>query len=221
MKLYVPELNTPIELSENIINVLVVEDVRIFRLITDRLVRQMDGENEEIILSDDNHAEIDFSSAVSVISDLYRMNIESRKLANYLQSHTEEIIEGNSKLVGEILIQLNQLGERICLLFDEEVEFEGIDDIKPLLKMYGFSLPINRELPDNVLEYISACKTLLNKQVFILLDFRGLLTEEERKLFYKRLIYTKTKVLIIEYRDFKSAEECERVRILDADMCEI
>lgn len=221
MKISFPELNTPIELSENTINVLVVEDVRMFRTIAYRLVKQMAGEMGEIILSDDGHNKLEFSNAVSVISDPYSLNVENRKLLVYLQNHTEEIVEGNSQLVGEILAQVNQLGERICLLFDEEVEFEGIDDIKSLLKTYGFSLPMSRGLPENILDYISASKTLLHKQVFVLLDSRGLMTEEERKLFYKRLIYTKTKVLLIEYRSLESVEQCEKVRILDADLCEL
>lgn len=216
-----PLFDGVIEFEENKINVLIIENGTFFRKAVFDAVNQAKGEEGEFILSE-NFKIIDFSKNAEVIINFSELDFDSRKFAakiNKMAENASEELENESM---ELLSKINIFAASLATLMDIDVSFSEKENISDIIKLFDFK--IDREgktLGEQLLEYMKMCRMFFGKKLFIFVNLKSYLSEEEAESFYKSVLYEKYDVLLLESHQRGAFLEKEYVTVIDEDLCEI
>lgn len=223
MKLVHPLLETPLVLSENVVNVLVVENQKVFTNMITELFEQNSGCDGEFVLSQDSK-ELSIEKHAEVILEPFTLDLNNRRILNRLYVKLSEIavneefflaFNGISNRIFEFVEKLAQKAEN-NLVYADSIEANSI------FKMVDLKLEINHgSLVEKINDYMSAAQEFLGVSVFIFVNLKKFLTAENLLELYQSSSYNKYRLLLFEnYIDGKSLPG-EKNYIIDKDLCSI
>lgn len=220
MRLTYPCINFSVELSENEIVSIIIENQRLFYDMVSDLSTQKEGTMGEWVLSKDS-APIDISKNIDLITQLVPFSINRKELINTLYSKIKHISnnEEMQEYTHETLTKIEQYIIRLTEDFTSEFVYNIDVDIVPLLKM--FNLRYNddyKTLPEKLIEYIFAVNEHIGAKLFIIVNLRSYINDDDAELFFQTLISHKIKLVDIECVERKKIEHERRV-IIDNDLC--
>lgn len=97
-----------------------------------------------------------------------------------------------------------------------------IDSVESLIKLYNVSIDSSeKSLAEQLLLYMKICRDFFKKKLFVILNLKSFLSKDEIELFYKATFYEKFDLLLIESSQKEAPRDCEKVKIIDEDLCEI
>ncbi len=156
--------------------------------------------------------------------DWYHLDVNQRKVVTQLHGRMKKIALGEEfyletqELLGRIQCFLTKLGD--CL--DYPIKIIDDLDVAGLMKMADVKIETEAEsLLERITEYLLAMMAFCGIQCFVLVNMKNWMTEEEISEFYKFINYNKVNVLLIESRTSERHHATEKVRIIDADWCEL
>ena len=223
MKLAHTMLEAPIKWDENNICTLVIENPVLYRNVIIEMLNQASSNTSAFVLSDNIGDVIDLGKNAEIISDIFNINpAENKKLI------TEIIKEISGIALHDMMDKVVSLYENVHAVLSEAVYRSGLDitydefgDVAALFKLYNLRPDIeDASFLEKILLYIELCDKYLNKKLFVFLNLRDYITDEEAAKFFKDLIYRNINALIIERHAHKLLEY-ETRRIIDDDLCEI
>ena len=222
MKLFHPLFETPIEFSENKIQVLVIENKQTAaNLIGEIIAMSETGIDGEFVLSEREN-NISFS-AVAIISDFFRINPNDKKLTNKLISELGEIAvdEKYFEETNRIISEINRYIERIS----DDIEYDvALDEVtvSGLLKLSGIHFDESEKSLENaLLNFFDIYSKMLKTKLFVIVNLRRFVDDELLESFYSDVIYKKYNLLLIETILPEAVSEREKYKIIDKDLCEI
>lgn len=225
MKLVHPEFNYQIEFRENVVNLIVIEDKKVFRKYVGGLYSQCMELNDSgrFVLSNEEQ-EIKLSKKAEIILDFYSLDINNKKIITKVYNKLKEISTEEDMYVetGKINSEIVRYVDKIVDISDYPLEFSVDMDIVDLFKMTNvkFLKDYASEL-DRICDYISVVNEITGKDIFIFVNFRDFFKLDELKEFYKFAAYKKIFLIMIENTVIDICDEFEKVFILDEDLCEI
>ena len=223
MKFATELLASPIELSEDYPNVFVVEKTEYLQFFVRQMMAMETGDQDSDFYR--GIQQVDFEKEIDLLLDPFTISVNSRRILNGLTKYLVEMANGDyyfsrtSALLRDIKSYLNELSREsvFSIDYDDQTLFLG------LVKAFNLKIEDDaEELIVNILNYLQAAQTFCRKSVFVFLNLRQLLTEDQLLSLYKFSAYRKICLFLLESSDTKeNLHPFENLVILDKDLCEI
>lgn len=226
MKLVHPILEQHIKFEENIVNIICVENPKyLVKMILDIQSQVQGFDMGEFVLSENKL--IDFKNNVELITDIFNLDFNSKKLTNKIHqilaenAVDEEFYLKSAEITSQIREYINEL------ILDSSYDLTYNDKLDPpaIIKMAGIkaSEEEQQSILERILKYVELNQELLGTKLFVFVNLKSFLDQEDLKDFYREILYRKINILLLEncYKYDIIELEIERYFILDKDLCEI
>lgn len=221
MKLIHPLISTPIVFEENKINILVIEDQKVFAGIIIELMNQINGFDGNFVLSS-NLKELELEKTTDILIDLFSLDLNQKKIINKVYNQLkatsiEEYID-LTYLLGEILkyIEKITLTTQHPLIYSQDIDVAGIFKLADLRIETSYVSIIEK-----LINYLSIMQEFNNTSLFILINLKSYFSTEEMQCLYQHILYNKLNVLLLENTVREGRSPQENYRIIDMDLCEL
>ena len=219
MKLVYPKYNICIAFEENIVNSLIIEHPEARQDMLCDLWAQFSGGNGGWILSD-NEKELAIAKSAEVVFNPFGIDMNNRKVLTKLYQEIQDVLSvSEAERIGELHTGFVRLLDQVSGQLPYPLCFALNLDLIGLLKLYNVELD-QEDLcfAERLCTYIRNMHQLCRIKVFIFLNMKLYLSEEQVKELYKFCFYEKVFVLGIESAPIWKTDE-ERVIVLDKDLC--
>lgn len=197
------------------------EDKEEFRTLLRGISSQIRGDHGSLVISE-GQTEIKFSKEVDIIYDYLNINTNEKRIINKLYNILKlKVVEDTDEFM-KLSMCINDYMEE--LIFDEEYDLilNKNVDIVDLMKNVGLGFNYETEnIIENFLEYVKISEKLLGIKVFFFVNLKKFFSDNELINIYNQFLLSKTKLVILESSHGKIIDERERIRIFDADLCEL
>lgn len=220
MKIVFPILSEPILLSDEYASTIVFENQKfLFRFVTE-LYLQLNKQDGSIILSE-NEERMDVTKSVEFISQFVPFDCNKKSLITKLQQKLKDATNESMYIeTSELMSSIQQFLYRLTDLFDINIVVDDID-AGILIKAINARFSSEYEtLSDALYDYCANVVNLEGNKLFIFLNLRCLISDEEFALFTKTLTDHKMFSLFLENTDRRTVG-FEKKTVIDNDMCVI
>lgn len=218
MKLKINGFSNEMEFKEYKVSVLVIKDTKCFTNIIQKLNDKIEGTDfDDIFLLDNNNEELKIQKEICMVTDLFNIDYNSKKILGKLYEKISENIENSDNTVlQDLLVKI-----RKCIVdeineFPFEFTMSDNIDIVNMLKLY--SLKIDNSSYETVLEKIEFLidlnSTLNLFNIIAIPNLKLYLSNEELVELYKYSLYNNVKLLLIEKNVTKKLEY-EHILVID------
>lgn len=220
MRLVERELGLELELKENVVSVIVVEDIALRLPMIENLYSQVMGKEGNWLLVE-NEKNYDLGKEAEIILEPFSLELNNRKVKTKLYQDIKTIAQDfcfsqGLEVHSHICNYLESLLERIPY----PVKYEEEWNILELLKAYGVELVEECDsICEKLLNYIKLINQVCGISIFITVNLKQYLTDEQMRELYKLAMYSKIQLVLIEFNMFNEQYDCEEIYILDKDSC--
>ena len=221
MRLSCFELDIDIHFEENKVNVLVVENQKIFADFLEKLMMSKNVEQEELILSEEE-SKVSFSKYADIVYSPLLVELNSKRILTHLYKEmieiaNEELYEEKEAVNAAIVSYLDKLLSKVPypITFNLEMDLMG------LFKQYEVKMELeNVPLFERLINYIQLEKMVCGTKLLIFVNLKDFLDKEQLQELYKTAFYSKIHLLLIESIKKDVLSE-EKYCIIDKDRCVI
>ena len=225
MKIAHSMLEKPIEFEENVVNVLVVENPKMFSVVVADFYKQIEN-NEEggFVLSEDSKV-LSMQKYLDIILEPFTVDLNQKKIINKLytklkeKSVESEMYKETTELQSNIFAYIEKISETVeyPLVYDSS----GID-FQDVFKMVDLKLEANHEsLLEKLLDYMTVVHEFLGISHFVAVNLKSFLSFEDLEELYKGIQYKKLSLFLLENKTQENNSTVEKLYILDSDLCSI
>lgn len=220
MMLIERELGLEIELKENVISVIVVECVNLRLSMIGELYLQITGKAGNWLLVE-NEKSYELGKKVEIILEPFSLELNNKKVKTKLYQDIKAIAQDfyfsqGLEMHSHICHYLEGLIEKIPYPVKYEEEWELLE----LLKAYRVELVEECcNMCEKLFNYIKLINQVCGTGIFILVNIKQYLAEEQISELYKLAMYSKIQLVLIEFNMFNEKLACEEIFILDKDGC--
>ena len=217
MKLKIFNFDTVIDVSNNIISVVEIEDIRLFRKVIETLqfqVKNQEGE-EKIWIYDDEFDEINFQK-VDIISN-YMDIFSNLKLFNQIFKVIDSNLdEEKEDAIRKINLYLNEFATDLLYDIDIDLDFKETFNLKELLKIIKVRITDDGSIVDNLFTLINFYSYIKIERILFFINLKSYLNREEVLEFYRHVLANNIKVILLEGRASDKLLENEQKMHIDS-----
>lgn len=220
IKLAHVHIETPIIISEEVVQLLIIENPSEFYSMVAELDGQFDGTEGNFVFSVNGEI-IAASKFGAMVSDLFHFDLNDKKILNLLYKKLESItINEKFALFNEFNAKtLNFLNEiAFCVPFSLDYDAPTPTDY---FKISGLKFEKNYDvLEEKIICYINALIELKNCEFFVFVNLKSVLSEDKIKKVYEHCRSEQVGLFLIENK-YRPLLSCEKAIIITEDLCEI
>lgn len=200
----------------------IIESPQLFSKYLYELYAQTEGREGCFVLSNDDKT-LEISKCSELILQPLSVNINDKKILNKLYVELEKLAfnEDMFLLTQEMRGKLQEYFFNLEQRCTYSLAIE--DDINILSIFKAVGIKCEKYLDDifeNLIEYIKIVSHLLNKKLFIFVNIRSYICDEQLKQLLKETAYTEVNILLIENKKRSCLYDVAEY-IIDCDNCEI
>ena len=221
MKLVYPTLQTPIMLSNDCINSVIIEEPGYFYGIVKDLKEQWEGMDGRAVLSE-NDEPVEIRKNLELVIDCIDFEINQKTLLTKVLSalertgRSEDYIEKTQRLLAEIERYIYD----VSFDFDVEIQCDKVS-IAQILKAAGIRIISEYDKLTEVLySYMQLVREFDGDKVFAFVNLRSFVKTEELQDFADTVLAHGYRVLLLDNHAYSSLSMEKRL-IVDKDLCEI
>lgn len=216
-----PIFDEQFEFFESKANVLVIENKDFLKKIVLDIFNLCDGEDSETSFFDKNK---ELKKEVDIVTDIFSLDVNSTKNLTKLYAKIKEdyIIGEKYQTYLEFSRQAHLFLNDISKYLEYSVEFKENLDIPAFLKLNSMKFSFeDSTVLEKIIDYIDILTEFIGVKVFVFVNLRNYLTDDETESLYKHIVLNKVNILFIESAEFIMLKELENRRIIDKDLCVI
>ncbi len=220
MKLVLPGIHEIICIEEQKIQSVVIENQGLLYQIVLDLKKQMEKQEGKAVLSIHNEP-IEIYKYMELVSDIYSVHLNSKTLLNKV---TEALAQramdvSNYEETRKLSALLQNYINELAWQLDCEIECSDVT-AKQLLKAVELSIVDDEEsLSMRLLKYMELVQQFLGEKLFVFVNARAFILQEEFVQFAKTLIEHDYKVLFLDNHEYTMCDGENRY-VVDIDLCE-
>jgi CRISPR-associated protein Csn2 len=222
MKLISKKFQKHIIFSENTINVIRIENSRLFTQIIEELMYQSEGNEGSFILSQENEI-LNIQKHIDIIYSPLMLEINQKRIVNKLYSTIRnyalmdfslETMEIETSIYQYILSLVNNIEGPITL--------QDNFDINGLLKLFDVKFSFEESsLISRLYDYLKVAHYYSDTKCFVFINLKSYLNNDEIEALYQFVNLSKINVLLLESGSIDFLSEYEETLVIDKDLCEI
>lgn len=220
MKYAYPEIEGYFDLTTPKIHTLIIENPRFFRELLADFHTQLAGEKGRGVLSVSD-SPVEMASHLEVLDSFVPFDLNKRSLLTKLTASLEreavspEHYEKTMCLLRDLEVYLDELAFDLPC----DVVFSKLT-IGAVLKGVSPEIHVEGDLCEKVLDYFELVRNLEREKLFVTVNFRSYITDEEFLLFSEAILSHDYRLFMLESAAKEKIPLEERV-IIDPDLCEI
>lgn len=208
-----------IETDENQIPVLVLENQAVFSEFIEDFYRQCDGDDGEIVLSEEGKM-MALSKSAMIVSDYFSLDLNGSRIRSRLYREMESAGIENGIEKDEFTRQGIELLEKIIssarfdhVVYDLDLDWSNI------FKLFGLRIEEDYlSLQEKIISFLRIASELLNLKLVAFVNLKAYLSDQRLLEIYQIAKYLKLNLLLIESKE-SEALSSEKVYIIDKDKC--
>ena len=219
MRLVNKEFGFEFQLTENTVLNIVCENRNAFKSMVFDFYSEAKGDDGAWILSD-NDEEHCISKRVEVIVNPFSISCNDRKILNAVYKELHDVLEQKyCEAYSEVNSRIFNLIDTVLQNVPYPLVSELSGDIEGLFKLYDVKFDEEyTSLAERIISYIKTSSQVLKKKVYVLVNIKTYLDDNEMKQLYKEAMYNKAYLVILESKDTAKLDEEKKV-VLDDDLC--
>lgn len=218
------DIFNPIKFDEENINILILENKIFFINKVNEIIDQVDNNNGNFILMTEKGEELNFSKNCNVVTDLFCLNFDSKKIKTVILNELKNIASSENYFtkIKNLEENIRELMLEIIYNCDYELELTEEFDISKLFKIYDISISKNySNMVEKFISYVDILTDVLKIKLVFCVNILNFFEEVDRIEIYKYILAKKKNVIFIENNYSYEKIEYEKKYIIDKDFCEI
>lgn len=219
MKLIERELGLEVELKENVTSVLVLEDTALRLSMIKELYQQLTGKDGNWMLAE-CEKNYELSKYAELILEPFSIQLNNKKIKAKLYQDMNIIANDCFYMQGlEVHSHICSYLENLLEKIPYPVKYKEEWNVPELLKLYGIEFEDESDdICERFFDYIKLMNQVCGINIFITVNLKQYLTENQLEELYKLAGYSKIQLVLIEFNMDRKLEN-EDVYILDKDGC--
>lgn len=219
MKITVSYLENNIEINNENINVLEIENKKIFfRLIND-LNQICNGNVIEEIKTFIDDKEVSITNKVNVISDYFNIDF-SKYMLSINKLINENLKDNSDKSLLLLYKKLIQKYNSIISTVDLPIMVNNDVTIESLTKLLKLKINYKNSIIENLFSIIELERSLKSSKFIVLVNLKQYLDDNELKELYKYSIYNNVNIILIDSQCYGCSHDFEKKIIVDNNLVE-
>ncbi len=214
-------LETPLILSEEYAQLLIIENPTEFYNVVNTLNSAFDGEECDFIFSCEDKIISPEKTGVMVLNP-FQFDLNDKKIINLLYKKLETIslnyvVEKFNKLSSQTISFIEELSYNVPFALDYN-EPQPVDYLK------AFNVKFEKtydDLLEKIICYMNALIELKNCEFFVFVNLKSVLNDEKLLSLYAHCRSEQVGLLLIENSKQRTLLFCEKAVIITEDLCEI
>lgn len=221
MKFAHPEISKAFDTECGLVPTLIIENQDFLVRLLEDINNQQNGQDGCSVLSFQNKI-LPLDKRLELISQFVPFDVNTKSLLNKIsadlekQSVSDEFYEETTQLLNKIESFLY----KISFSYNCDIHFQKINSGALIKSMSPFIETESESLAEKLLDYFELVTEFENKKLFITLNLRSFISDEETELFMQSILSHGFNVLMIESSEHKRLLSESRY-IIDSDLCEI
>ena len=214
-------LETPLILSENYVQLLIVENPNQFYNMVLDLVEQFDGKDGKFVFSQEGKI-VSADKYGALVSNLFNFDLNDKKVLSLLHKRIESISYGEKvMLFNELSAKTVEFLEEIAFCVPFSLDYNEPQPID-FFKMVGVKFEKQYDsLEEKIVCYINALIELKKCEFFIFVNLKSVLSDEKLKNIYAHCLSEQVGLLLVEDAKRRPLLSQEKAIIITEDLCEI
>ena len=219
MKLINSKYNFSFDLNNNLINVLVCENEKVYNgMIIDLYKLEGDRDSSFILSSDEK--QINFNDNCEIIFNPFKIDINNKKNIEKLYGQLSKYMSMDNMFIekNEIIEQLYMYINKLSLISEYDILHNDRLEDKSIFKLIGLEIENDGCFDDMLINYMKVTNKLQGSKLYIFVNLKSFITSNDVLKMYKDIEYNKINVLLIENVDRKMVNGENKI-IIDRDGC--
>lgn len=181
------------------VHTLVIENQCMFRNLLIDLYNQSQGNDGRSVVADE-YKPLPFQKYCEVLSQFVPFSLNKKSVVTKIgQLLAKRAVDSKYFLkTTELMTEIESLMYELAFDLDADIEFNSIN-VESLIKSVGVSLKEEYEsLAEKIIDYMELVNSLERKKLYILINLRSYISDEEMIYFIETVLQHKFDVIIIE-----------------------
>lgn len=219
MKIIISYLENNVEITNDFINVLEIENKKVFfRLIND-LNQICNGNVIEEIKAFSDDKEINITNKVNVISDFFNIGF-SRYMLSINKLINENLKDNSDKSLLLLYKKLIQKYNSIISTVDLPIAVNNDATIESLTKLFKLKVNYKSSIIENLFSIIELERSLKSSKFIVLVNLKQYLDDNELNELYKYSIYNNVNIILVDSQCYGCSDDFEKKLIVDNNLVE-